>query len=344
MRSLLTALALAAGAALAAPAGAQDAPPRETVTVPLPAGSGVFYYRSGTPGGVRIRSRSGRDSTVIAPSPTAAVPAPAPVAPPAPIVIERDRQRRPEPRDGVSRLDLLLLERSLLDAIDRRERSGVPVTPSQPLVLPPFRPQAPQVLPPAAPPAVAPPAAPPTPVDPVPAQPTPVDPAPARPGAPATAQEIERSILELGLFRTTAVNFEFAKAGLLPTSAATLSVLADVLRRYPQLRIEVGGHTDNRGSDAINDPLSQRRAESVVEYLVSQGVGRSRLSAVGYGERRPVADNGTETGRALNRRVEFTVLNPEDARQETVREVPASEADALRRMIREEIERARDDS
>ena len=86
-------------------------------------------------------------------------------------------------------------------------------------------------------------------------------------------------------------------------------------RRYPDLRIEVGGHTDSRGSDALNLRLSQRRAESVLEYLAQAGVSRSRLSAVGYGEARPVASNDNETGRALNRRVEFVVLNPEAARQ-----------------------------
>ena len=104
-------------------------------------------------------------------------------------------------------------------------------------------------------------------------------------------------------------------------------------------------------------PLSRRRAESVVGYLAGVGgVDRARLQAAGYGERRPVASNDSETGRALNRRVEFTVLNPEAATRETVRETPAPDAgdgpatddgrtdDDLRQLIRDEIERLRDDS
>jgi outer membrane protein OmpA-like peptidoglycan-associated protein len=165
----------------------------------------------------------------------------------------------------------------------------------------------------------------------------PVVPRPPVPG-PVTVETVERAILETGLFRTTTVNFEFAKANLLPTSAATLDILADVLRRYPALRVEVGGHTDDRGSDATNDALSQRRAEAVRDYLVASGVAASRLSAVGYGERRPVATNANDTGRALNRRVEFMVLNPEAATS-----VRRSEAPAVRDVIREELDRLRED-
>lgn len=294
---------------------------RPAVTVPLPSGSGVFYFRSGTPGGVRIRSRHGSarpDSTAP----------PASVAPSAPD--QRRAASEPE-RDGLSRLDLLLLEQRIMDALDRQLADRVPgYVPRAPLAPPVYR--QPNVI-------VVPGAPTPDPVAPAdPVAPTPETP---RPGAPSI-REVERSILETGLFRTSSVNFEFARAELLPISARTLDVVADVLARYPALRIEVGGHTDNVGSDAVNDPLSQRRAESVMSYLVGAGVSPGRLSAVGYGERQPVADNGSETGRALNRRVEFTVLNPEAARQETRRQIPAS--DDLRDMIREEIERLRDDS
>ena len=87
-----------------------------------------------------------------------------------------------------------------------------------------------------------------------------------------TVEEIERDILDTGLFRTTAVHFEFAKAALLPVSESTLTALSDVLRRYPALRIEIGGHTDAVGTNATNDRLSVARAESVRTFLVAQGI------------------------------------------------------------------------
>jgi outer membrane protein OmpA-like peptidoglycan-associated protein len=70
-------------------------------------------------------------------------------------------------------------------------------------------------------------------------------------------------------------------------------------------RFEVGGHTDSSGGDAINQPLSERRARAVVEHLVSRGIDASALTAKGYGASRPLADNATSEGRAKNRRVEF---------------------------------------
>ncbi|MEL6616135.1 MAG: OmpA family protein, partial [Bacteroidota bacterium] len=142
----------------------------------------------------------------------------------------------------------------------------------------------------------------------------PVDPRPeplAPEAAPPTVEEIERDILDTGLFRTTYVLFAFAKSNLLPVSERTLNAVATVLQRYPELRIEIGGHTDNVGSDATNDRLSGERAAAAAAYLVASGVASDRLRAVGYGERLPVASNETDTGRALNRRVEFVVLNPE---------------------------------
>ena len=125
----------------------------------------------------------------------------------------------------------------------------------------------------------------------------------------AVADEVERSILDTGLFRAASVHFETARAGLLPVSEQTLRAVGSVLVRHPGLQIEVGGHTDAVGSEADNERLSQARAESVVAFLVAAGVARERLAAVGYGERRPVASGATETGRALNRRVEFVVVD-----------------------------------
>jgi outer membrane protein OmpA-like peptidoglycan-associated protein len=81
--------------------------------------------------------------------------------------------------------------------------------------------------------------------------------------------------------------------------------VAEYMKKNPTVRFEVQGHTDNQGSDAINDPLSQKRAEAVVKALASLGCDEFNLRAVGKGSHEPVTDNKTEAGRAKNRRVEF---------------------------------------
>ena len=84
--------------------------------------------------------------------------------------------------------------------------------------------------------------------------------------------------------------------------------LADFMKQYPQTTTVVEGHTDSKGSDAYNQKLSERRASAVRDVLVNQyGVEASRVNAAGYGESRPVADNATDAGRAVNRRVEAEV-------------------------------------
>ena len=79
------------------------------------------------------------------------------------------------------------------------------------------------------------------------------------------------------------------------------------MQKYPNSLVDVMGHTDSTGSDAYNLDLSRRRAESVANYLVSRGTNRARIATVGYGEQYPRADNPTEQGRALNRRVEIRI-------------------------------------
>jgi outer membrane protein OmpA-like peptidoglycan-associated protein len=101
--------------------------------------------------------------------------------------------------------------------------------------------------------------------------------------------------------------FDFAKADIKPAFAPTLDKLAGVLRKYDRSFATVVGHTDSIGSEAYNQALSLRRAEAVVDALVARGVPASRLSAVGRGESEPRADNTTEAGRQLNRRVEIFV-------------------------------------
>jgi outer membrane protein OmpA-like peptidoglycan-associated protein len=108
--------------------------------------------------------------------------------------------------------------------------------------------------------------------------------------------------------RLQGVNFDTASDRLLPESFPILNDAVATLRRYPDLRLEVAGHTDSRGMDAYNENLSQRRAAAVQKYLTDNGVTNS-LSARGYGEREPIADNTTDTGRLANRRVVLKILN-----------------------------------
>ena len=92
-----------------------------------------------------------------------------------------------------------------------------------------------------------------------------------------------------------------------PESLELLKKVARAAQKCPRSRIEVGGHTDATGSPTHNLELSERRAGSVLEALVTSGVTRARLSAVGYGEQKPAATNKTPEGRAINRRIEFVV-------------------------------------
>ncbi len=105
------------------------------------------------------------------------------------------------------------------------------------------------------------------------------------------------------------IHFEFNRSDLLPDSRILLDKVIASLKDQPKVQIEVAGHTDSIGTDAYNLKLSQGRSESVVSYLVSQGIPRANLNGVGYGEGRPVAENETEWGRAQNRRVEIHLLS-----------------------------------
>lgn len=105
------------------------------------------------------------------------------------------------------------------------------------------------------------------------------------------------------------VNFETGKAVLLPESQGILDQVAHSLIDNPEVNVEVGGHTDNVGSEAANLRLSQARAEAVRAYLVGKGVPEGRVTARGYGESEPTADNTTPSGRAANRRVELNRTN-----------------------------------
>ena len=101
--------------------------------------------------------------------------------------------------------------------------------------------------------------------------------------------------------------FDFNRSELKPESYVELDRLVDYLAKN-DVKIEIGGHTDDQGSDEYNDRLSQSRAKAVYDYLVDRGISADRLSYAGYGKRQPVADNSTEEGRAANRRTEFRII------------------------------------
>ena len=119
------------------------------------------------------------------------------------------------------------------------------------------------------------------------------------------ASAVEKAIAETGKFVTNNILFETGKATLKPESMEDIEKVADYMKKNPSARFEVQGHTDNQGSDKVNDPLSQQRAEAVVKALEGEGVDPFNLRPVGKGSHEPVADNKTEEGRAKNRRVEF---------------------------------------
>jgi outer membrane protein OmpA-like peptidoglycan-associated protein len=104
------------------------------------------------------------------------------------------------------------------------------------------------------------------------------------------------------------VTFDFGKANLKSQFYPALDNVASTLAEYNQTIVEVSGHTDSVGSDAANQTLSVQRANSVGNYLIGKGLVRQRFEIVGFGETRPVASNDTDSGRALNRRVEIRVV------------------------------------
>jgi outer membrane protein OmpA-like peptidoglycan-associated protein len=103
------------------------------------------------------------------------------------------------------------------------------------------------------------------------------------------------------------VLFDFNKYTLKPDAREKLAKVSGILLSYPNLKLQVEGYTDNIGSDEYNQKLSEERADSVRDYLETQGVGQTNISAAGYGKTDPVADNSTSSGRAENRRVQLVV-------------------------------------
>lgn len=103
------------------------------------------------------------------------------------------------------------------------------------------------------------------------------------------------------------VFFDTDKFDLKSESKSELKKLVDLLKGQPNLKIEIGGHTDNTGNKQKNITLSQSRAKAVYDFLISEGIAADRLSYKGYGDSKPIADNATAEGRQQNRRTEFTI-------------------------------------
>ena len=103
--------------------------------------------------------------------------------------------------------------------------------------------------------------------------------------------------------------FDVKRSDLKPESAVELDQVVRLLKENPSVKIQILGHTDNVGSPSDNLILSNERAKSVVSYLLTKGIDKSRVSNKGYGETKPVASNETEEGRAQNRRTEMRILS-----------------------------------
>jgi outer membrane protein OmpA-like peptidoglycan-associated protein len=140
-------------------------------------------------------------------------------------------------------------------------------------------------------------------------------------GCPIELNEKETELLDKGRITEREIHFETAKWDILSESYPVLDAIGNILIQWPRLKIEIGGHCDARGSDAYNLDLSQKRAESVLAYLLNKfpQLDRTMFTAKGYGERQPVASNKTVEGMAKNRRVEFKVLNTEELTKERER-------------------------
>lgn len=122
-----------------------------------------------------------------------------------------------------------------------------------------------------------------------------------------TGIEVDRRGDDIVLNMPSSVTFGFDSSELTMSARNALNDVASILTQYTDTRVNIAGHTDSTGNADYNQRLSERRAESVGNYLAQSGVSRNRLYMTGYGQTQPVASNATEEGRAQNRRVEITL-------------------------------------
>ncbi len=146
-----------------------------------------------------------------------------------------------------------------------------------------------------------------------PAKPVPVEAAPAKP-----APESWKTLLEEKPVALKGTNFNINSAKLRPTADALLGEVVEFANVYKDAKLDVSGHTCSLGSEKYNQKLSERRAASVKAYLVKKGVAADRIVTEGYGETKPVADNNTQEGREMNRRVEIRSVIKEETRVRVV--------------------------
>ena len=140
-------------------------------------------------------------------------------------------------------------------------------------------------------------------------------------GCPIEITERETELLDTGMIRLQNVNFETNKADILPESYSTLDVVGMLLSKWGQLKLEIGGHTDARGSMVKNQKLSEARAESVRSYLTTKftTLDPAAFTVKGYGKTKPIVPNTNELNWAKNRRVEFVVTNKDVLKKEIER-------------------------
>ncbi|MFO1526540.1 MAG: OmpA family protein [Turneriella sp.] len=132
--------------------------------------------------------------------------------------------------------------------------------------------------------------------------------------APAKQAAIELTMTQMKVGAKMPINNIFFRKGsyqLSKESNAELNRLTKILKAYPGLKIEIGGHTDNTGTEDANMELSKNRARAVMDYLIERGLPRQSIKAVGYGQSKPIASNNTPEGKKKNRRVELTILSIE---------------------------------
>jgi len=144
--------------------------------------------------------------------------------------------------------------------------------------------------------------APPAPAPPAPPKPTPPPPTPTPTPAPAPAPAPKPVVFDT-------IYFDPNKTNINPTAAKALDRNGMILKENPNIKVEIGGHTDGEGSEKANQMISEKRALSAKKYLQDKfNIPDSRLKVKGYGSTKPVADNKTQEGRSKNRRVEFKVI------------------------------------
>ncbi|PIE16890.1 MAG: hypothetical protein CSA68_00085 [Rhodobacterales bacterium] len=123
------------------------------------------------------------------------------------------------------------------------------------------------------------------------------------------------------------ISFEPGSADLDAKGLAVIARLAEIIKTCAPLKLEISGHTDSQGRESMNKALSQSRADAVLQAFIAQKVLTSGMSAVGYGESTPIADNGTEEGREANRRIEFNLILPQPAQTPPAEQKPAEPSD-----------------